>query len=528
MALINKLTTALQKEARDLASRMGISVEKAAEDIIDREGQKAFGLTTKPTIEDFSTDPTKFLGARTDADNRSLSEILAAGEKASSAAAPVSKEQSLVPYSKGETSLVPVGKVTPRSSEEIRLPSKMTKEVEERGKATSPAFDGGAKDRSIPPRTRTEESPSEDFAAGLEDVDMNLTAKPIAPRLKKAAAITAGAAGLYQALRGDQASTEKQQPDAAVSEGIGPVASGEQYAQSLEKQSTPELKKNIKTQLAQADQVAKNPPAGATPKQVDRFKEERDRLYDMYEQAKTRNEWLEIAQLVGQAFTQYGAAQVGMKTGRPMTGLQIPTIDYGARTEREGRLLERRLRDIGEEQEREQRLADKLKAEERDAERLGLERRRVELAEREAGQVKLDPEERQIRREERVAERKEYVNKVGAFQTLIGAQQILASSDATKKQKEKARETVAEQAAKVGIDMDVVRDASPGTGLFGQKSGVDEKKVLTNFKIILDDYVKSKSAPPPALSAEDREALKWATSNPNDPRAAEIRKRLGR
>jgi hypothetical protein len=32
----------------------------------------------------------------------------------------------------------------------------------------------------------------------------------------------------------------------------------------------------------------------------------------------------------------------------------------------------------------------------------------------------------------------------------------------------------------------------------------------------------------PAMSAQDRQALSWANSNPNDPRAAEIKRRLGR
>ncbi len=35
------------------------------------------------------------------------------------------------------------------------------------------------------------------------------------------------------------------------------------------------------------------------------------------------------------------------------------------------------------------------------------------------------------------------------------------------------------------------------------------------------------NTPPPKLSPQDKEALTWANSNPNDPRAAQIKQRLG-
>jgi len=51
-------------------------------------------------------------------------------------------------------------------------------------------------------------------------------------------------------------------------------------------------------------------------------------------------------------------------------------------------------------------------------------------------------------------------------------------------------------------------------------------------KVTGEDYVGSNTnaPPPPAtsdLSAQDRQALDWANSNPNDPRSAAIKKRLG-
>jgi hypothetical protein len=41
------------------------------------------------------------------------------------------------------------------------------------------------------------------------------------------------------------------------------------------------------------------------------------------------------------------------------------------------------------------------------------------------------------------------------------------------------------------------------------------------------DYVKGGGMKAPALSPQDQQALNWANSNPNDPRSAQIKKRLG-
>jgi hypothetical protein len=56
---------------------------------------------------------------------------------------------------------------------------------------------------------------------------------------------------------------------------------------------------------------------------------------------------------------------------------------------------------------------------------------------------------------------------------------------------------------------------------------------LNGFKKYLNDYEKgtrvpiSKPAESSQLSAQDREALNWANSNPNDPRSAQIKQRIG-
>lgn len=240
------------------------------------------------------------------------------------------------------------------------------------------------------------------------------------------------------------------------SKNVGPVADGEKYAQALASLSTPEVKKEAKKAVAATDTAAKDAQKAANKGEIpqaeaDRFKEERDRAYKMYSEAKDRNEWLELAQILGQAVTQYGAAQVGMRTGRSMAGLQIPSIDYGARTAQEQRLLETRLRDIGEEETREQRLAEKLREDKREEERLGLERRRVQLAEQEARRTPVDTtEQRELRREER----KEQKATEQAITNIKAALATLAVGN--KKQKEEAMKSIDANIAQSGLPGGVV------------------------------------------------------------------------
>jgi len=315
----------------------------------------------------------------------------------------------------------------------------------------------------------------------------------------------------------------------ALPEMSEPTAGPKTLSESLQDKSTPEVKKEAKKAVAATDNKAKEAQKAADRGEIpqveaDRFKEERDRAYKMYSEAKDRNEWLELAQILGQAVTQYGAAQVGMRTGRPMAGLQLPSIDYGARTAQEQRLLESRLRDIGEEQTREQRLADRLKEEEREKERIGLERRRVELAEREARVPKEAPEAREIRREER----KKQEQKQAAITNIMAGLATLKVGN--KKQKEAASELIDKNIAEAGLPSEAINKLSElkeGPGFF---SGSWDKKRQEVESLLQSETppatIPSRAAP--SLSTEDQQALEWATQNPNDPRAAEIRKRLGR
>ena len=66
--------------------------------------------------------------------------------------------------------------------------------------------------------------------------------------------------------------------------------------------------------------------------------------------------------------------------------------------------------------------------------------------------------------------------------------------------------------------------------VYNADQGYKENPVLSGFvnSGTLADVTKSTGGGAPSLSPEDTQALEWATANPNDPRAAAIRQRLGR
>lgn len=235
-----------------------------------------------------------------------------------------------------------------------------------------------------------------------------------------------------------------------------PAAEPKTLTASLENKSTPEIKKTIKQSLKQADKAADNPPAGTSPQQVDKFKEQRDKAYELYDQAKSRNEWLELAQVLGQAATQYGAAQVGMRTGRNMAGLQIPGVDYGARTGQEQRMLESRLRDIGEAETREQRLKER---EQERADTAGYRKAELTLkqqelkdkAEERAGRMSAEErQDRQIRAKSLVSDLDTKQKELRAAQQF--ANQLALEDDLSSKTVKKIEEKTPGLLGQAGID----------------------------------------------------------------------------
>jgi hypothetical protein len=49
-------------------------------------------------------------------------------------------------------------------------------------------------------------------------------------------------------------------------------------------------------------------------------------------------------------------------------------------------------------------------------------------------------------------------------------------------------------------------------------------RIIDNLE---NTYVKGTGMGKSGMSAEDKQALQWANSNPNDPRSAQIKQRLG-
>lgn len=70
---------------------------------------------------------------------------------------------------------------------------------------------------------------------------------------------------------------------------------------------------------------------------------------DLYKRKASQNEWLDVAQTLGQAATQFGAAQAGMRSGRDMSGLPLNKgVDYNARTDQAFRDYQQSIRNAGE------------------------------------------------------------------------------------------------------------------------------------------------------------------------------------
>lgn len=210
---------------------------------------------------------------------------------------------------------------------------------------------------------------------------------------------------------------------------------------------------------------------------------DREKAYKRFEEARSRNEWLDLAQMLGRAATQYGAARAGVKP----SDLSIPQFDYGKRTEGEERMLERRLRDIRETESGLAKAAAAKEAKEQREKRFGLEERRTAATEKRAAQVPMDP----VQKAAEIAEAKSKLEKNQALDALISTQGQLLSKGLTPAQKAQAEKSLLIFANQAGVDIDeVYRQATvPGT-LWGEK--VDQQKVL--------DILRSKKAAPAAAA----------------------------
>ena len=656
--LINKMVSWAAREAEERASKSGMSLEKAAEEVADKYGQRAFSATAKPAVEEFATStPSMFLGDANAPRNKSLRELVSPGVEESITAREASRytEPGLLnrPVSgAGEKAMLGVQESTiareasrynepdlPQYSREAgpeyrgiqrgfdpnapMPPAGSLRAGLAAGAAGTAAIAGGMALRGAGGETSGAGSDAEkeqwkarkaeDYARRQipfteEDLERqwNQTQQTRQSSLKSA--IQRGQEGMSkreaelenirelqrregipeesisaslrkatpkeleeeQLARSYETFVAQRRGDQAAAPEPAEAATAEQDKKEIASLSTPELKKQTKKQLSAVDTTAKKAQAdanaGKIPQAVaDDFKAQRDEAYRRYDEAKSRNEWLELAQILGQAATQYGAAQVGMRTGRAMGGLQIPGVNYEARTGQEARLLESRLRDIGEAQTRQERLKEREQeradtAKYRQAELVLKKQDLEDKALERAG--KMSAEERLEKTTLRDSLTKQLANTQKQYQAaLTFANQAAMEDDLSSKTLKKIEEKTPGLLGQAGIDptdLQKIEKAATKKGFLGWSSVDPETKqqlikerildkhrnMLDSIQAQLNNLAKSKqpvsagqpagqpatiqqTAPAP-LSPEDQQALDWAKSNPNDPRAAAIRQRLGR
>jgi hypothetical protein len=273
-----------------------------------------------------------------------------------------------------------------------------------------------------------------------------------------------------------------QPPQTISPEGVGPVADVNQYASMLETKSTPEIKQEAKKSIAETDNKAKEAQKAASRGEIpqsaaDNFKEQRDRAYELYDRASTRNDWLELAQLLGQAVTQYGAAQVGMRTGRNLAGLNIPSVNYEARTAEAGRMLERRLRDVDTAETKQERSEAKEELNKYRQQELALKKQELGIKAAQDPYAKMEAAA-SLKQQEGL--QKSLSEQLKAAQVVYSAQTALAGGDLSKKQREQAEGQIQRFAGPAGIDMMAIEEASKEPGMLWG-TNVSEQKKVTNI-----------------------------------------------
>lgn len=100
-------------------------------------------------------------------------------------------------------------------------------------------------------------------------------------------------------------------------------------------------------------------PVAPSSPDTQRFVQARAEAYRAYQEKADRNDWLEVAQNLVGALTNYASARSAM--GTPFIGGAVPLkgIDYGARTERAGKEYAMELGQIGAEERAAESKADK-------------------------------------------------------------------------------------------------------------------------------------------------------------------------
>ena len=99
--------------------------------------------------------------------------------------------------------------------------------------------------------------------------------------------------------------------------------------------STGKYDPEIKSAISDLNKLRDQFPSSAPDSSKQTLQDAIDKANELYQQKSDRNDWLEVAQTLGRAATQYAAARAGQHNRMDLTGIDMgKPIDYEARTER--------------------------------------------------------------------------------------------------------------------------------------------------------------------------------------------------
>jgi hypothetical protein len=264
-----------------------------------------------------------------------------------------------------------------------------------------------------------------------------------------------------------------------------------------------------------------------------------DKANKAYQERASKNEWAEVAQLVGRSLAQFGAAQEGMRTGTNMAGLNFgPGIDYGARTDRAARDYQQELKNISQLED----LSTRERKELQDAARQKYSRESGVLGKALETRLALEREERlakgaetaeqaRIRREDAL-ERKQDSTKAKDETNILFNRAKDVIEDAEKVNERKYTEARKSKEAADKVVNRLTTDASAKNILAWEKTEPDlagaNKKALDTLKAKLaaaDKYFNGRTDEEDALDKENAiEEFKRATSGAASSALAEQRR----
>lgn len=191
-----------------------------------------------------------------------------------------------------------------------------------------------------------------------------------------------------------------------------------------------------------------------------------DKAEQLYTQRTDKNDWLEVAQVLGRAAAQYGAARAGQRTGHDMSNLGFDKgIDYGQRNEQAFRDYQQQLKNAGtlEDQEKDARrevstgLSEQLRAQ-RDAETQKRQDANAARAENRDALAQKRFESTQTEQQKRSElqdinqQQGELAKKLQARESLVN--QMQQEGDLSDKSVKKLQEKYGTLAAQGGVDLD--------------------------------------------------------------------------